>query len=77
MAGTEAVMALLARGEKARHFGETKMNVNSSRSHTLFRMVRFACGFPRPQLWRETRAQMGAAAGRLDNSRLRESAESR
>ena len=32
-------MGLLARGEKARHFGETKMNVNSSRSHTVFRMV--------------------------------------
>lgn len=35
----EAVMALLARGEAHRHFGETKMNTNSSRSHTLFRMV--------------------------------------
>ena len=32
-------MGMLARGEKARHFGETKMNVNSSRSHTVFRMV--------------------------------------
>jgi centromeric protein E len=33
-------MKLLAAGEAHRHFGETKMNVNSSRSHTLFRMVR-------------------------------------
>ena len=34
------VLKLLAAGEAHRHFGETKMNVNSSRSHTLFRMVR-------------------------------------
>ncbi len=39
----DAVMALLARGEAHRHFGETKMNTNSSRSHTLFRMVRARC----------------------------------
>lgn len=35
----EAVLQLLARGEAHRHFGETKMNVKSSRSHTIFRMV--------------------------------------
>jgi centromeric protein E len=38
----EAVLQLLARGEAHRHFGETKMNVKSSRSHTIFRMVRSA-----------------------------------
>jgi Kinesin motor domain len=36
----EAVLQLLAGGEAHRHFGETKMNVKSSRSHTIFRMVR-------------------------------------
>ena len=34
------VLELLAGGEQHRHFGETKMNTNSSRSHALFRMVR-------------------------------------
>lgn len=34
------VLELLAGGEMHRHFGETKMNLNSSRSHALFRMVR-------------------------------------
>lgn len=38
------MLELLAAGEAHRHFGETKMNVNSSRSHTLFRMVRHFCG---------------------------------
>ncbi len=38
------VLELLAAGEAHRHFGETKMNVNSSRSHTLFRMVRHLGG---------------------------------
>ncbi len=37
----EHVLALLEQGECARHVGETKMNKNSSRSHTVFRMVRF------------------------------------
>lgn len=41
----DAVMGLLARGEAHRHFGETRMNTNSSRSHTLFRMVRVSGGF--------------------------------
>lgn len=36
----EDVLTLLGRGEAHRHFGETKMNAKSSRSHTLFRMVR-------------------------------------
>jgi centromeric protein E len=34
------VLQLLEEGELARHTGETKMNKNSSRSHTIFRMVR-------------------------------------
>jgi hypothetical protein len=33
------VLELLEGGERYRHFGETKMNKNSSRSHTVFRMV--------------------------------------
>lgn len=33
------VLELLDSGERHRHFGETKMNKNSSRSHTIFRMV--------------------------------------
>ncbi len=33
------VMELLEAGERFRHFGETKMNKQSSRSHTVFRMV--------------------------------------
>ena len=36
----EHVLDLLYSGEKLRHFGETKMNKTSSRSHTIFRMVR-------------------------------------
>ena len=36
----EHVLELLASGETARHIGETKMNKASSRSHTVFRMVR-------------------------------------
>lgn len=39
----EHVLKLLYSGEKLRHFGETKMNKTSSRSHTIFRMVR-CCG---------------------------------
>ena len=40
----EHVLQLLYSGEKLRHFGETKMNKTSSRSHTIFRMVStFAC----------------------------------
>lgn len=35
----EHVLELLYSGEKLRHFGETKMNKTSSRSHTIFRMV--------------------------------------
>ena len=38
----EHVLQLLGEGEKMRHFGETKMNKTSSRSHTIFRMVRQA-----------------------------------
>lgn len=37
----EHVLQLLYSGEKLRHFGETKMNKTSSRSHTIFRMVSF------------------------------------
>ena len=36
----EHVLALLEAGEAARHTGETRMNKASSRSHTIFRMVR-------------------------------------
>lgn len=36
---TRQVLELLDSGERHRHFGETKMNKNSSRSHTIFRMV--------------------------------------
>ena len=35
----EQVMELLEGGERHRHCGETRMNKNSSRSHTVFRMV--------------------------------------
>ncbi|KAL5204130.1 hypothetical protein ABZP36_009001 [Zizania latifolia] len=35
----EQVLELLELGEANRHFGETNMNVRSSRSHTIFRMV--------------------------------------
>ena len=36
---TPQVLSLLEEGERHRHVGETKMNKNSSRSHTIFRMV--------------------------------------
>ncbi|XP_054845456.1 centromere-associated protein E [Eublepharis macularius] len=35
----EQVMSWLQKGEKNRHYGETKMNARSSRSHTIFRMI--------------------------------------
>ncbi|XP_055835682.1 kinesin-like protein KIN-7N [Solanum dulcamara] len=35
----EQVLELIQCGEVNRHFGETNMNVRSSRSHTIFRMV--------------------------------------
>jgi centromeric protein E len=35
----EAVLELLAQGEHHRHFAETAMNSNSSRSHTLFKTI--------------------------------------
>ncbi|XP_066488340.1 centromere-associated protein E [Tiliqua scincoides] len=35
----EQVMNWLQKGEKNRHYGETKMNERSSRSHTIFRMI--------------------------------------
>ncbi|CAN8241144.1 unnamed protein product [Cochlearia groenlandica] len=35
----EQILKLLEFGEGNRHFGETNMNVHSSRSHTIFRMV--------------------------------------
>ncbi|KAI8003257.1 Kinesin-like protein KIN-7N [Camellia lanceoleosa] len=37
--GAEQVLKLIESGEVNRHFGETNMNVRSSRSHTIFRMV--------------------------------------
>ena len=36
----EHVLQLLEEGDRLRHVGETKMNKNSSRSHSIFRMVR-------------------------------------
>ncbi|GAB0188919.1 centromere-associated protein E [Grus japonensis] len=33
------VMEWIRKGEKNRHYGETKMNEHSSRSHTIFRMI--------------------------------------
>ncbi|NXP05824.1 CENPE protein, partial [Thinocorus orbignyianus] len=35
----EQVMEWVRKGEKNRHYGETKMNEHSSRSHTIFRMI--------------------------------------
>ena len=35
----EEVLAIVRRGESNRHYGATKMNLGSSRSHTIFRMV--------------------------------------
>ncbi|XP_073495424.1 uncharacterized protein [Phyllobates terribilis] len=35
----EQVMQWIKKGEKNRHYGETKMNDHSSRSHTIFRMI--------------------------------------
>ncbi|XP_032080246.1 centromere-associated protein E [Thamnophis elegans] len=35
----EEVISWLKKGEKNRHYGETKMNERSSRSHTIFRMI--------------------------------------
>lgn len=40
VAGPQQVLELLEEGERFRHIGETKMNKASSRSHTVFRMVR-------------------------------------
>uniref|UniRef100_A0A8C5LPC5 Centromere-associated protein E n=1 Tax=Leptobrachium leishanense TaxID=445787 RepID=A0A8C5LPC5_9ANUR len=35
----DQVMKWIKKGEKNRHYGETKMNEHSSRSHTIFRMI--------------------------------------
>ncbi|XP_032042690.1 centromere-associated protein E-like [Aythya fuligula] len=35
----QEVMEWIRKGEKSRHYGETKMNEHSSRSHTIFRMI--------------------------------------
>ncbi|GCB69007.1 hypothetical protein scyTo_0015271 [Scyliorhinus torazame] len=35
----EDVMKLVRKGEKNRHYGETKLNQHSSRSHTIFRVI--------------------------------------
>ncbi|CAM8926259.1 unnamed protein product [Rhodiola kirilowii] len=39
VSNAEQVLQRLESGEANRHFGETNMNVRSSRSHTIFRMV--------------------------------------
>uniref|UniRef100_A0A2K6SHG9 Centromere-associated protein E n=1 Tax=Saimiri boliviensis boliviensis TaxID=39432 RepID=A0A2K6SHG9_SAIBB len=36
---SEMVLKWITKGEKTRHYGETKMNQRSSRSHTIFRMI--------------------------------------
>ena len=46
----EHVLQLLEEGERCRRTGETKMNKNSSRSHTMFRMVR-TCSYTQPGIW--------------------------
>ncbi|XP_028824579.1 centromere-associated protein E-like [Denticeps clupeoides] len=35
----QQVLAWIGKGEKNRHYGKTKMNQRSSRSHTIFRMI--------------------------------------
>ncbi|XP_051557985.1 centromere-associated protein E isoform X5 [Myxocyprinus asiaticus] len=35
----EQVLSWITKGEKNRHYGKTKMNQRSSRSHTIFRMI--------------------------------------
>ena len=40
VASCEAVLRLLEDGDRLRHTGETRMNKASSRSHSIFRMVR-------------------------------------
>ncbi|KAK4771629.1 hypothetical protein SAY87_032161 [Trapa incisa] len=39
VASPEQVLELMEMGESHRHIGETNMNVHSSRSHTIFRMI--------------------------------------
>ncbi|KAL9237922.1 hypothetical protein vseg_012415 [Gypsophila vaccaria] len=39
VASPEQVLDLMDFGESHRHFGETNMNLHSSRSHTIFRMI--------------------------------------
>lgn len=41
---TDQVLELIKEGEANRHIGATKMNEGSSRSHTVFRMVRDVIG---------------------------------
>lgn len=36
---SEMALKWITKGEKNRHYGETKMNQRSSRSHTIFRMI--------------------------------------
>ncbi|XP_055241416.2 centromere-associated protein E isoform X7 [Gorilla gorilla gorilla] len=36
---SEMALKWITKGEKSRHYGETKMNQRSSRSHTIFRMI--------------------------------------
>jgi len=58
VSGPDQVLQLLADGERHRHVGETKMNKNSSRSHTIFRMVIES---------RNTTATAGGGSGGTDN----------
>jgi len=41
----ENVLAIMSKGDKRRRIGETNMNERSSRSHTIFRIVRMPVFF--------------------------------
>ncbi len=60
---SEHVLQLLEEGELARHTGETKMNKNSSRSHTIFRMVCTLSLRKLPQWVCSSRQQYGTRTG--------------
>lgn len=39
VSSVDQVLALLARGQRRKHVGETDLNEHSSRSHSIFKMV--------------------------------------
>ena len=71
----EQVLALLEQGEAARHVGETRMNKASSRSHSIFRMVRaprLVCvGFLGPQGCGDTGRSRHICATRMNKASTR------